>query len=556
MVKETVTGAVRDAANVKAEQEDVIINPLQRLSQQFRVFNQERKKLVQSGYAKDLDKMGEVFDRATQKSLELFGTLTEGENALAAFREGTQSFVFMSKAFQNSLIDMTVTMQGLGVEATTLASVVDSSVYAFGSGKKEIEDVMTGLVNLSDALSVPADQLAKDFKKAQEGFAYQAGEFKKNFEGLQLLARQTGISFDSLTSTFGSSFDSFSGAAQKAGQLNQILGESAFNSIDLLNKTEEERASTIRNVFLQRGRDASEMGKFELMAIKDTIGLGSIEETRKFLRGGSLKDLKKGSKLDKLQTGGKDELDKRMSTGAKNMGEALNSIGQEITKYQTPVRRALISLGNTLQDQAKGIGDKALITALEAKLGPDAVDAAETNIKDLGSSQKALLAQYAAILDTKELKSLIEAVKTSGAAALEGFRQNKVGAQNQGLSGLEGSIKNIDSVKELVVAVAAISAATKTAQIAHNWIGLEKQVGTLVILNELGKKLQKLDGTDQQKNIDAVIKWTKDQASNTKKLADSAKSASDEADKTSTQLKKLKTGLQKINTVLDNLTKP
>ena len=555
MVKETVTGAVRDAANVKAEQEDVIINPLQRLSQQFRVFNQERKKLVQSGYAKDLDKMGEVFDRATQKSLELFGTLTEGENALAAFREGTQSFVFMSKAFQNSLIDMTVTMQGLGVEATTLASVVDSSVYAFGSSKEEIENVMTDLVNLSDALSVPADQLAKDFKKAQEGFAYQAGEFKKNFEGLQLLARQTGISFDSLTSTFGSSFDSFSGAAQKAGQLNQILGESAFNSIDLLNKTEEERASTIRNVFLQRGRDASEMGKFELMAIKDTIGLGSIEETRKFLRGGSLKDLK-GSKLDKLQTGGKDELSKRMDAGAKNMSEALKDIGQEITKYQTPVRRALISLGNTLQAEAKKIGEKALIKAIEAKLGDVSLSAqAVANIKSLGSSQKALLAQYAAILKSGELKQLIDTVETSGDAGIEGYRRSKVSAKPAALTGLEGSIKNIDSVKELVVAVAAISAATKTAQIAHNWIGLEKQVGTLVVLNELGKKLQKLKGTDQ-KNIDALTKWTKDQASNTKKLADSAKSASEEADKTSTQLRKLKTGLQKINTVLEGLTKP
>ena len=105
------------------------------------------------------------------------------------------------------------------------------------------------------------------------------------FIGLQKMSATTGVSFDGLMSAFGSSLDTFQGAATKAGKLNQILGKSAFNSMELLTMTEVERAETVRNAITESGRSVEQMGKFELLALKDTLGLGSVEETRKFLRG-------------------------------------------------------------------------------------------------------------------------------------------------------------------------------------------------------------------------------------------------------------------------------
>ena len=55
----------------------------------------------------------------------------------------------------------------------------------------------------------------------------------ENFAKLSKMSRETGLDFQKLAGSFGDSMDTFEGAAQMAGGLNQILGGSVFNSVEL-----------------------------------------------------------------------------------------------------------------------------------------------------------------------------------------------------------------------------------------------------------------------------------------------------------------------------------
>ena len=337
-VKEGVSGLTGEEKSATIE-----TNPLKRLGTQYAEFFRQRQEFIKAGYVRDYNELSQAFDDAFKKSYELFGSIEQGKTALDALRTSVSTFVFMGKDLRAELSENITVMQGLGFEASTLSEIVDNSVMGFGKNKEQIEDVMGDLVTLQEELRLPASQLAEDFKMAQETFAYSADQFKQNFTELQKLSRQTGLSFDTLTGAFGRSMDTFQGSSEMAGRLNQILGRSAFNSIDLLNMTEAQRAQTIRQQF--QGRDPNQMGKFELLAVTEALGLGSVQATRRFLSTGKMEDAGKDSTgRDKMR----DEVSKDIQLGGRTMQTALQSVADGIRKGQTPIQRGLIELGQSL----------------------------------------------------------------------------------------------------------------------------------------------------------------------------------------------------------------
>jgi hypothetical protein len=504
--KKTIVGAAGAGAKDIASRlssifnppdESVLINPLERLSAQMKMFEEGRKSFIKTGYAKDIQNLGDAFGIAAGKSLELFGNINQGKASMDAFRTNTKAFVFMTTDFRKNMLTMTTAMQGLGFEAKTLAEIVDSGMYAFKNSSTELEGLMNDFVSMSRNLSIPGDELARNFRSAQQNFAYSADVFKKNFKDLQVMARDTGLSFDSLTGTFGSSFDSFEGAATKAGQLNQILGKSAFNSIELLNMTEAQRAKKIKEQFASR--DPDKMGKFELLAIKDTLGLGSIEDTRKYLRKGGPGD---ESSLDSEKYGA---LEGRFGAPTKGAANALTDVGDDIRKARGPLQAALIGLGNTIGAKTKEINlgwivvEKILRSQPRSeRLTTSEFAKAKTEFAKLSAEQRTHVTKFMAINATnaKALKNIAKNIDTQ---FTEGFSRNQVGAAT-GLTSLRAAIKGIDAdgpaaAAELAKVAAALVVVKKSAGVLSSLTGVDEGIIAIAALEVLAEKLKELEGT-------------------------------------------------------------
>lgn len=477
--------------------ESVLTNPLERLSAQMKMFEEGRKSFIKAGYAKDIQNLGDAFGIAAGKSLELFGNINQGKASMDAFRTNTKAFVFMTTDFRKNMLTMTTAMQGLGFEAKTLAEIVDSGMYAFKNSSAELEDLMGDFVSMSRNLSIPGDELARNFRSAQQNFAYSADVFKKNFKDLQVMARDTGLSFDSLTGTFGSSFDSFEGAATKAGQLNQILGKSAFNSIELLNMTEAQRAKKIKEQFANR--DPDKMGKFELLAIKDTLGLGSIEDTRKYLRKGAPGD---DTSLDSKKYGA---LEGRFGSPTAGAANALNDIGDDIRKARGPLQAALIGLGNTIGEKTKEINLGWIVVENLLKSQPDgsrldsmALAKAKKEFAKLSTEQRTHVAKFMAINATNA-NTLKNIAKNIDANYTEGFNRDQVGTST-GLVNLRNAIKDIDAngptaAVELAKVAAALVVIKKASGTLSSITGIDQGIIAIGALEVLAGKLKKFEKT-------------------------------------------------------------
>jgi len=86
---------------------------------------------------------------------------------------------------------------------------------------------------------------------------------------------------------------------------------------------------------MSSGRTIEDMGKFELKALQKSIGLGSIEDTRKFLRG----DLKIDEKGSMKAIEAKDPT----AIKSRKLGQTLDVMIEGINKTRTPVERFAIS---------------------------------------------------------------------------------------------------------------------------------------------------------------------------------------------------------------------
>jgi len=328
-----------------------LVGGFESLFQQITLTREEMNQFFQAGYSNQMDRFGKSIDSAYKASFDLFGSFEKGATVVSAFRDEFKAMPFVSKQFTQSLMENSVVLSGAGFEMRTFAQVIEDGVMAFNMSADGLDSLTAQLITTSKEMAIAPDVLTDNFRIAQKDFAYTSDKFMDNFVKLQKMARTTGVDFQSLATAFGSSMDTFEGSATKAGQLNQILGKSVFNSIDLLNKTEAERAETIRNEITKSGRNVEEMGKFELLALKDTLGLGSVAETRKFLRG----DLKMDERGDIKKM--KDmSPDKIVQMQGKDLGNAIKNLSDGIKNQQAPMTRAFIELNKSIRGKAQEIG--------------------------------------------------------------------------------------------------------------------------------------------------------------------------------------------------------
>ena len=225
------------------------------------------------------------FSQLLEFSKELTGSSAEAARAITGLADSMQSFTFRSAEDSRELAKLGIQLNKLGVGYGQLGEILDTAALGFGKNQEELGKLGRELATIVTAFPGQASQIARNFQQAQSNLAYDSGRIMTVFKKLQTTSSLTGVSFQNLTSAFGESMDTFQGSSEKAGKLNAILGKSVFNSIDLLGRTEGDRVETIiRGVKSNLGGSVNDLGKFQLKAIADGLGL-NVEDTRRLLMG-------------------------------------------------------------------------------------------------------------------------------------------------------------------------------------------------------------------------------------------------------------------------------
>ena len=307
----------------------------------------ESEEFFRAGFDKRYFDMSEAISKAADTSMRLTGNLRAQEDAIGGLRRGFGQFALASKEMKNTVADMATGLAAAGVDIDTYASIVESSTMGFGQSTGQLEDMTAALMATSREFSIAPKQMIDDFNEFQKEFAYSADKTMDVFVKLQKMSRTTGVSFRSLTTAFGDSMDRFDSVASKAGQLNQILGKSMFNSIDLLNKSEEERAETIRKGIQSRfGTNVNNIQKFEMKALSQTLGM-SIDDTRRFLSG---KPTELKAKLDEMDRKGDP-----VKIQAQSLSDEMEQLDLAMRAYRRSTENTMIDFNNSFREGFKSI---------------------------------------------------------------------------------------------------------------------------------------------------------------------------------------------------------
>ena len=354
---EKVSAGAKTAVTSLGEALDKLVKPtievdhaMNALFNSSRQFQTEFQEFFKAGYTGQMFDFSDAISKANEASLKLNGSLDAGKEVATAFRDNTFAIAVASKDLTTSLMDAGVAMQGAGFNMDSFAQIVDNAAFAFNQNDAQIKGLTATLINAQKEIAVSGEELSTNFKHAQENFAYSADKMMDTFIDLQKMSKTTGVGFEALATSFGSNLDTFEGSAEMAGKLNQILGKSAFNSMELLTMTESERAKTVRNAITESGRSIEDMGKFEILALSKTLGM-SVADTRKYLRG----DLK----IDQTDAMKKIEAADPNTIKQRQLGDTLDGLRSGIQRSRPAMDQFAVEMSNVSVTAAKMVMEQS-----------------------------------------------------------------------------------------------------------------------------------------------------------------------------------------------------
>jgi hypothetical protein len=201
---------------------------------------------------------------------EAVGTLY---NEMSAFSNQEQSV-------RDGLAKNVAVMGNLGVSASTTAKNYDLLNKSLKFSVSDLADVNNKLAKSAIGAGIAPQKMLNDFSSVMPQLAANGKKAVDIFIQMEKQSKALGLEIGSLLGIVGQ-FDTFEGAAEKAGRLNAILGGDYLNSVEMLNATEEERVEILKKSFEASGKSFDTMDRFEQKAIASAMGLKDVTEAQK-----------------------------------------------------------------------------------------------------------------------------------------------------------------------------------------------------------------------------------------------------------------------------------
>jgi hypothetical protein len=332
----------------------------------------------------DFGKGFEAYGVGYKEMSESFGTLYTN----------MASFSNLSKQTQKDLSANAAKMANLGVDAGTTAQNFNILTKSLGVNANEVASINNKLAASAIGAGIAPAKMLKEFGSAMPQLAAYGKQAVNVFIDLQKQAKSLGMEMGTLMGIVGDGFDTFEGAAEKAGKLNAILGGDYLNSVEMLNATESERVEMLKRSFEQSGKNFDSLDKFEKKAIAASLGIKDMNEAGKLfgntsaeMRAEMQKQAASQKELEKSQKAAADTnrllmlAMNELLTIAKPVAEIIKTIVTKMAEYPTATIivtsfvAALVGLGkiipilSSLKILLGGFGKTAVVAGGEVAAG-------------------------------------------------------------------------------------------------------------------------------------------------------------------------------------------
>ena len=226
---------------------------------------------------------------ASTETQKFGGTLKETGAILNTMGKEFSEFNFLNDTMKGKIAANSLTLERLGISASTSGKMLNPLVKGIGMTADAASNLQVSIAASAAGFGKSSEQMMQDFSTAMESIIYAGEGAVAIFEGIAKEAARTGIAVNKLM-TVTSAFDKFSGAADKAAQLNALFGTS-LSAMGMHAMDEGQRLEELKRQFQGAGMTADSLNKYQLKALADTLGV-SMPEALQML-GGELSEQQK-----------------------------------------------------------------------------------------------------------------------------------------------------------------------------------------------------------------------------------------------------------------------
>lgn len=266
-----------------------------------------------------------------------------------------------SKEVKNLLGDLTTqaaALRQLGLSHSEFNRNIELGTNVLGLQSDQIRALNSNIVDFANEVKLLPSVVSQNFRLVAESMAYEGPKLVEQFQKMQKLSAQTGVSVGTLATGFGEGMDTISGAAGFAAKLNAILGYQAISPNELLMMDDADRAIRIRELIrnhpiyneIFQGTNPA-LSKFALQTISKNLGM-SRADTRRFLRG-----------APPGQGGTANEADQRSLKS-----KIAQEFGKDFSAATTDLLKGISSFGNKFEQLADRIVKQQLDPLDQARM--------------------------------------------------------------------------------------------------------------------------------------------------------------------------------------------
>ena len=185
-------------------------------------------------------------------------------------------------AIVKNLPQIALLNKSLNVSNESLLALIKESERAGQDPKEAFDELAVSVAHLSKKFGVSAKMIGKNLDeliKDVETFGHLA---PKSLAAVATYAAKLNVEIATLKGLMDT-FDTFEGAAQSAGKLNEVLGMQV-DTMKMINADNPaERMDMLRKSFEATGKSVSNLSRFELKALSDAMGGMPIEDLKNSL---------------------------------------------------------------------------------------------------------------------------------------------------------------------------------------------------------------------------------------------------------------------------------
>ena len=209
------------------------------------------------------------------------GTMEDASAAIGSLASGFSKFNPQADKTNAMLATTVVRLGKIGVSGDQAVKTMDFFTRTLRMTEEQSADMTTELALMGQQMGLTSSQIISDFQAVSSDLAIYGKNATDVFKDLEAQAKATGMQISSLVNV-AKQFDTFDQAADKAAQLNAVLG-TQLSSLELMNMSYDDRISYLRQEVSVAVGNLDGLDQYTQQFIAQAMGVGSVAEAQKML---------------------------------------------------------------------------------------------------------------------------------------------------------------------------------------------------------------------------------------------------------------------------------